>query len=586
VNLLDSRRLTGPNLVWNHPGALLDVTFQDQDAEVVGRWKHEIVLLIQKVGLGEEEHTQPRLSIKRRSKGAWLVVGGRIDQLYGLCDLNEIAWSRAVHYQKEGAALPDSDLTAIRLALDEEANPPLIALQEEASLQGVPFFWDDDEVSLGMGIASQTWPARALPESRSLNWSDFRPIPIAVITGTNGKSTNVRLICHMATAAGLTHGSTSTDWIRVGNEVLDAGDYSGPGGARAVLRDQRVEIAFLETARGGMLRRGVGVQRADVALITNVAEDHMGQYGIHTVADLAEAKMIVQRVVASDGILVLNADDPELVKSAARIPSQNVCWFSLNDQNETMLNQIKLGGSACFVLNGAIEFVPQHAAQLPQRSPQLRTDANSTEPTNEFIANIIDIPMTLEGRAAYNVANSLSATAVALSLGLPLKAVRQGLITFDSTPESNPGRGNYFNVGSLRVLLDYAHNVHGLKAILETTAQLGAKRRILTLSTAGDRTEREIRQMASLSAESGIEEILVTECVGYERELGKGGVSRLLLDELQQHGMRADSFESELLGVEAAFARSRDGDLLILLVKSERSASLDFIQKEINNRLS
>jgi cyanophycin synthetase len=577
VDLLDSRRLTGPNLVWDHPGALLDVSFPEKDAGVVERWKREVLTLAALLdrledsdpnALSGDARTSPiwPLAIKTRTHGAWLVIGGPVDRLYGLCDLSELAWNRAVQLQRGATALPDPDLSLIEKALREEANPALTALQEAAATRNVPFFWDDDEVSLGMGKGSQTWPARSLPDPESIDWKAFHRIPVAVITGTNGKSTNVRMLCEMASAAQLMHGSTSTDWIRVGTDMLDSGDYSGPGGARAVLRDPRVEVAVLETARGGMLRRGRAVRHADVALITNVAEDHMGQYGIHTVSGLAEAKLIVRRVVARGGTLVLNADDPELVEAARQMPNQTIFWFSLDASNETVTRHIDQGGSACVVHNGTIEFVTNR-----QRTP---------------VAELTEIPITLGGKARYNVANSLSATAVGLSLGFPLEAVRKGLTEFDSTPESNPGRSNYFDAGGVRILLDYAHNVHGLEAILETTASLGAKRRILTLSTAGDRTESEIRQLAARSAEAGIAEILVADCVGYERELGKGGVPRIMVDELSKHGIRAESFASELEGARAAFSRARDGDLLILLVKSERAQTLDLIQQEIDRRSS
>ena len=144
------------------------------------------------------------------------------------------------------------------------------------------FLWDDDDVSLGMGTGSQTWPARDLPDPSDIDWSSFHDIPVAVVTGTNGKTTTIRLLCAMAQAWGKTYGNTSTDRVRVNEDVLDTGDYSGPGGARTALRDQRVEIALLETARGGLLRRGAGIQNARVAAVLNVAEDHMGQYGINS----------------------------------------------------------------------------------------------------------------------------------------------------------------------------------------------------------------------------------------------------------------------------------------------------------------
>ena len=556
MEVLDSRRLTGPNLVWDHPGALLEVTFDDADSAVIDRWKREIVVLREAAGLPDYG-----LEVKTRRGGAWLVVGGPIDQLYGLTDLNELAWNRA-------SGLTGSELTleTILQQLREEANPKLLALQHAAERLNVTFLWDDDEVSLGMGGASSRWLVTELPLPEELDWTRFADIPVAVVTGTNGKSTNVRLLGHISASAGWKHGTTSTDWIRVGNEVVERGDYSGPGGARTLLRDPRVEIAFLETARGGLLRRGTGVNRADVALVTNVAEDHMGQYGIHTVEDLAEAKLVVARLVEEDGVLILNADDSVLVSMHAAFTPRRLCWFSVLGDNPVVLEHVAGGGTAYCVLDGNIVRLTPDGA--------------------ESIAAIDEIPITLQGKATYNVANCVSAAAVAIELEIPLDKVRQGLTSFDNNPETNPGRSNYFQLEGLTVLLDYAHNVHGLDAILDTTAKLDAKRRILTISTAGDRTEHEIRLLASHAASSGVEEIIVSDCLGYERELGKGGVPRILMDEFRRLGKEVALFDSELESVEAAFRQSQPGDLLILLVKAERSEALAVIQREMALRSS
>ena len=549
MKLIDSRRLTGPNLVWENPGALLDVAFEN--AGVVDLWKEEITALRSALSLPDMG-----LAVLPRAEGAWLLIGGPIDQLYGLIEASELAWERAVE-RFSGNAVGDPDLSAALTQLDEERLPALIVLEAEAARRQVTFFWDDDDVSLGMGTGSGSWPREQTPDAASLDWSAYHDIPVAVVTGTNGKSTNVRLLCHITACWGKTYGSTSTDWIRVNEDILDTGDYSGPGGARTLLRDPRVEIAFLETARGGLLRRGTGVQRADVAAVLNVAEDHMGQYGINAVEDLIAAKLIVRRLVKDGGLLVLNADDEGLVEASKSFPDQRVCWFSIGPPN------VDFGESSCFVKDGTI--IHWSSGSIME------------------IAKVNDIPITLGGIAAYNVSNALSATAIALGLGIPVDAIREGLTTFESDFESNPGRSNYFDVGGIRVLLDYAHNVHGLNAILDTTSQFGAKRRIMTLSTAGDRTEKEIRDMAAAAAKDGIDDILVSDCLGFERELGTGGVPFILADELRKHGIEADMFESELDAVRAAFERAKDGDLLILLVKGERAESLHLIQSEMTD---
>lgn len=573
MQLLDSRRLTGPNLVRDAPGALLDVAFSEDHAHVVAYWQRDLESLLAQVGFGGAD-----FAIKPRKHGAWLVVGGPIDQLYGLLDLSEMAWHLAVAEVGHELGLPvlepgvstleenapPPDLNEIVRRLEEESNPALLALQHAANERAVPFLWDDDFVSVGAGIRSKTWPVRTIPSPSEVDWTLLGDIPVAVVTGTNGKTTTIRLLAHMAERAGLTCGSTSTDWIKVGEDVLDAGDYSGPGGARTVMRDPRVEMAFLETARGGLLRRGAGVARANVALITNVAEDHMGQYGIQSVEDLVEAKMIVAHLVKVDGTLVLNADEDALVSAANRFGQQKLSWFSLDHENKAFAGHVERGGSGCAVKEGVVTYWGAS--------------------TSIDLVPVAEIPITLGGRASYNVSNALAATTVALELGLPVEAVREGLLTFKNTPDSNPGRSNYFQVGGVEVLLDYAHNVHGLAAILATSAKLSPKRRILTLSTAGDRTEQEIRQLAAEAAKAGVEEILVSDCIGYERELGEGGVPRILMDELLQWGVHGTQTETELDAAKIAFERARDGDLLILLVKAERNECLELIRVEAERR--
>jgi len=549
VELIDSRRLTGPNLVWDQPGALLEVAFQD--ASVVQFWQEEIIDLRSRLGLPDAG-----IMVLPRAEGAWLLVGGPVDSLYGLIEASELAWNRAVE-RFSGANPGEPDISAALSELSDEQNPAVVALQNAAASRGVTFFWDDDEVSLGMGTGSLTWSRMDVPSPEDVDWSRFHDIPVAVVTGTNGKSTNVRLLCHIMSCWGKTYGSTSTDWIRVNEDVLDAGDYSGPGGARAALRDPRVEIALLETARGGLLRRGTGVQRANVAAVLNVAEDHMGQYGINSVQDLIDAKLIVRRLVSDGGLLVLNADDEGLAEASAKFPEQRVCWFSMGPP------KVDFGESSCFVQDGFI------------------IHWSRGEITG--IARVDDIPITLGGKAAYNVANALSATAIALGLGVPVDIIREGLTTFESDFESNPGRSNYFDVKDFRVLLDYAHNPHGLKAILDTTSQLGASRQIITLSTAGDRTEKEIRELASMTVEYGITDIIVSDSVGYERELGEGGVRRILADELDGLGITPIEADGELSAVKMAFDMARPGDLLILLVKAQREECLAEIKARIES---
>src|SRR5690606_18744648 len=206
--------------------------------------------------------------------------------------------------------------------------------------------------TVGLGAGSRTWSTHDLPPPDEVDWEAVHDIPVALVTGTNGKSTTVRLVAAMAAASGRTAGLSSTDFVRVGDEIVDRGDYSGPGGARAVLRDRRVEVAVLETARGGLLRRGLALDRAAAALVTNVAEDHMGEYGIHALDDLIEAKLVVRRAVERSGLLLLNADDAGLVRHASRHPGR-LAWFGLDPDAPALAGHREAGGRIYTVENGA-----------------------------------------------------------------------------------------------------------------------------------------------------------------------------------------------------------------------------------------
>ena len=199
-------------------------------------------------------------------------------------------------------------------------------MRNAARRHGVTFLHGEELVSVGSGRGVRVWPEQDLPDPAAVDWSAVFDVPTALVTGSNGKTTVVRLLAAMASAAGRVAGLSSTDAVRVGDRTVDQDDYSGPSGARLLLRQPDVEVAVLETARGGLLRRGLAVQRADVAVVTNIADDHLGEFGVETLEALAETKLLVARALGGDGRLVLNADDPVLVPAAARLAAP-IAWF-------------------------------------------------------------------------------------------------------------------------------------------------------------------------------------------------------------------------------------------------------------------
>ncbi|MES2903585.1 MAG: Mur ligase family protein, partial [Pseudomonadota bacterium] len=301
----ESRRMTGPGMIWDQRGALVDliVTGFDRTA-IVAAWEPEIRRVLEAIGW-HDSRTHSRIF----ENGVTLLISAPLDLLYSAVFVIQTSVHLAAHKLLGSVPQDFAPLIAdLMEVIALEQNPALVRLQQAADARHIDLLSDDEFVSLGHGVGSQTWAINDVPAVEDVAWDRLYNLPVALITGTNGKSTSVRLVTAIGDAAGLISGSTSTDFVKIGDDVLDYGDYSGPGGARLLLRDKRLEIAFLETARGGILRRGLPLFQARAALVTNIAADHLGQYGVNSVEALAEAKFAVARAVTPDGVLVLNAD--------------------------------------------------------------------------------------------------------------------------------------------------------------------------------------------------------------------------------------------------------------------------------------
>ena len=563
IELLDSRRLTGPNLFWHLPGAILDIAVEGIPAEhLISAWSKEVAALMEAVGWASL-HTCSRVY----DGGVSLVINAPVDVLYAACELNEIAFNRSVAtLSGEPLAGLDKDIRALNDLVAKERNPALLEIQAAAARHKVPFLWDDDEVSVGFGKTAITWSADRLPPPDSLDWKAISSIPLGIVTGTNGKSTTVRLSAEILAAAGMIAGITSTDYIRVGEEILDRGDYSGPGGARTLLRHPACEVVVLEVARGGLLRRGIGVEHADAALITNIAEDHMGEYGIKTVAEMAEAKFIVRRALATNAPLILNADDPESVRMAASLGNR-IVWYGLDAGHPVLRAHLDKRGQAAYLSDGWL----------------VLTDGENTR----NIVQAKNIPITFGGVARYNIRNSLGAMALCSILGANDAALAAGLKAFSGDASVNPGRGNLFEKNGIRIFIDFAHNEHGLKAVADAVNAFQASRNIVLMGQAGDRSDREIAAFvrAACALQPGL--LLVCDMPGYERGRLPGVVAemigRLAIDEgLPLHAVK--QFGTPLDGVKYALGTAQEGDCLVLLALTQRNETLALVREFVADK--
>jgi len=550
MQFLDARRLTGPNLLFDRPGSILDVACRDDEADgLVRAWRRHVERMLAEIGWDGAVFASAQLR-----GGVSMAFSAPLDALYSASAVNEWAWAACDH-EFNAAAEPDfaSAAAELRSSLAAEANPPLRQLQAHAHERGVTLLWDDDEVSLGLGRYSATWPVRGTPDPATLDWSRFRDIPVGLVTGTNGKTTTVRLAANILRRAGYAAGLSSTDYIAIDGEIVDRDDWSGPGGARNVLRHGNVDAAILETARGGLLRRGLAIERAEAAVITNIGRDHLGDFGSRSVDELMDVKWIVSRVVRDSGALILNADDTRLV-ARARDYRGLLVWFTLDANNECVRAHVAAGGTA-FVLDGG-ELV--------------RIDGRA----RAAICGAADIPITIGGLARHNTANALAAAALTMAMGVAIDDVRAGLLAM--TQDENPGRGNVFDVGGTTVIVDFAHNPQAIEALLDTAAAMRAGRKVLCCAQAGDRPDDLIRELARSAWSRGLDRVIVSELAHYYRGRGPGEVYGLIRDELLRCGATQAQIEhhaEETQSLDAALAWAQPGDLVIMLAL-ERSPQL------------
>ena len=550
----DSRRLTGPHLVLDRPGAALEVALAPERAdEVIGAWERAAAELCAELDLGPVE-----FRVRRFQGGATLAFSAWIDRLYAACEVNEAAWRLAwARLDGEGETAVEELLPPLRALIEEECKPAVLQLETAAREHGAPFLWDDDEVSVGHGPAARCFPTEKTPDPEAVHWEGLDNVPIAMVTGTNGKSTTVRLLAAMCEQAGLVPGMSSTDWIKVGGEVIDRGDWSGPGGARAVLRHPKTEVALLETARGGMLRRGLGVDRADVIAILNVAADHLGEWGVADVHELADVKWTLSRAAHADGLAVLNAED-ELVRARVNRVQAPVLWFGLNGEAEPLASHRRAGGAAAYVQDGDLVL--------------------EVEGKPRAVAHVDAIPLAMRGAAKHNVANALAAIGLAHGLGLPIDAMGRALSQFGLSPEDNPGRLAVFELGGVTAIVDFAHNPHGQRALMEMARDLKPNRQLVVLGQAGDRDDDSISELVELTWEFRPDRILIKEMQKYLRGREPGEVPAMIRSELARVGAPEEIHEtvaSESAALDAALEWARPGDLLLLFSHADREATLE-----------
>jgi len=557
---------------------VLEVAGGVADAALIADWTARVERARTRLGWT----TDAGIAARPHGEGSSLAFAAPFDQLFTATEVNEWALCSALQ-SRDPARWPGLGEALAKAALEESHGPadagppvldeaaalarlarladaerrvPLRELTTAAHARGLPWLLDDDELSVGTGAGSRRYALEALPAVADVPWTALHGVPTALVTGSNGKTTTVRLIAACNRVQGRRPGYSCTDGLFVDDEWLERGDYSGPVGARTVLRDRRVEAAVLETARGGILRRGLAVARADVAVVTNVSADHFGEYGIHDLDSLADVKLTVGAVVPPGGLLVLNADDATLRAKAAGLARRfgfdlPLGWFAQDADDDFLAQHRGVGGATCGVRAGRLLL--------------------ARDGIEHDLGPVAGMPIAMGGRAAYNVANLAAAALAAAAMGVAPDSIASVLARFGKDAQDNPGRLMRFETGGVHVIVDYAHNAEGLRGLLGVAEGLraGRGRLGLILGHAGNRENADIERLAQVAAEFAPALIVLKELQGYLRGRAPGEVPRILRDALLRAGLPAAALPQqpdEVAAARLALDWARPGDVLVLPV--------------------
>ncbi|HIN00436.1 MAG TPA: cyanophycin synthetase, partial [Deltaproteobacteria bacterium] len=411
------------------------------------------------------------------------------------------------------------------------------------------------EVNSAPGFRMHVAPSEGKPRDVATSVMDmlFPPgspscIPIAAITGTNGKTTTARMLSYIMKTSGNTVGMTSTDGVYIDGHLTVKGDMTGPVSSQMVLRDPSVDVAVMEVARGGMLKKGVGFPKCDVAACLNVSADHLGLRGIDTVEQLARVKRIIIEIATDTA--VLNADDSLCLEMANHTKAENICYVTLADNHPLVRKHIRAEGRAVVLekgLNGDMITLYDKGAHIPLLWTHL-------------------IPATLEGKAVHNVQNAMFAAALSFSMGVPLDDIRHGLRTFNTTFFQAPGRMNIFDDHPFKVILDYAHNPAAFKGMCHLVSRMETPgKNICVISMPGDRRDEDIQEVGKTV--SGVFDHFICKADDDRRKRGYDEIPKMLREILLKNGVSEDCIDvvpDEVESIHRGLTLAQPGDLLMV----------------------
>jgi cyanophycin synthetase len=545
VELVELRVLEGPNLYFTRPAIKLTLSVPGW----MGAGEPAVQRAAQRLGIGTVRAGAPGSEQRRRTvariaaavaRGIAVASGARRLAVRARSGPQAGQIVVAFPWRRRGAAEALGREMAAALAEVLRRSPARVIAEAAAGV-----------------AAAEPGDEPALPDP---------PIPVIQVTGTNGKTTTTRLLAHLVRSAGRSVAYSSTDGVFADDVLVQEGDYSGYGGAATALAHEP-EVAVLETARGGILLRGIGVRHNDVAVVTNVSADHLGLHGVETLDQLAEVKATITRITRPEGWDVLNADDPRVLAMRRAISGRP--WLcSIDPDHPAVRDVLGEGGRAMTVLDGVLTWLEGRRAHplLP----------------------LLDIPVTIAGISTPNIQNAMAAAAAALAIGLPERAVLRGLRSFVLDPERNPGRANLFGLDGRVVVIDYAHNEAGMRGLTEICDGLrrGGRDVWLTFDTAGDRSDAILHDVAYRAAR-GADHVAVAELTRYLRGRDPAAlIERLRAGAIDGGATDVPVYPDEVTALAAMLEASAAGDVVSVTALGQRPELFAWLEAHGATRLT
>ncbi|MED7819321.1 MULTISPECIES: Mur ligase family protein [unclassified Francisella] len=551
-----SRRLVGPNLFFKETGTVLDVPLVENREELTKLFYQEAEKFLPALGW-----EQIKITHKFFNNGVRLAFTAPVDITMPACDVIDFVWLSAREGFETGnfKSIEEAKKELIPI-IDEDKDLTYRNLYELAKSKGFNAFRDKNKAFIGSGTGCYEFDLKK-DSFDDIPWQDIYDIPAIIVTGTNGKTTTIRLTDYICRVAGKLTGYTSTDWVKVNDELIDEGDYSGPTGHQFVLTNKKVEVALLESARGGLLKRGLIESFVNAAAVTNVSADHLGEDGIETVAELAEAKSIVFRTMGEGSHAIINLDNSYMKERFEKLNCTKIV-VTQNPEAHDMKYYLTKADYACIVENGNFVWV----------DGDIKTN----------LLAVADAPLTVKGFAKHNIENAMIAISLSFKLGVDLDTITKGLKSYSNDAKVNRGRANIFEWDNKVAVVDYAHNEAGMEALLNMMkAYDKGGRTYLMIGTTGDRKYL-ISGINDIILKHNVDFIVLKETEKYLRGAKPMELPLLIRKDLDDKGFDISKTyisHGELEGVKYIVDKLEANDMAIFCCQAELPEVIEYLEK-------